>query len=151
MTIIRATAYNHHRNAVSKRLKSGKSRCEDLALRTILLASMNNGYVEGSAMLTGISGQTVRNHIRDKNPDGLLQINQDLIGTMREKGLFEKPLIVAIDWHDEMYYGDHDAEEIIGTKNSRGSNHAYEYATASVVMKGTRFAIAVIPVKNRHY
>ena len=61
---------------------------------------------------------------------------------MREKGLFRKPLTVAMDWHDEMYYGDIDAYGVIGTKNKAGTNYAYEYATASIVVKGIRFVIA---------
>ena len=54
-----------------------------------------------------------------------------------------------MDWHDEMYYGDLGTEGIIGTKNSRGTNYAYEYATASIVIKGIRFVIAVIPILDR--
>ena len=39
-----------------------KSRTEDLAFRTLLLASMTNSYVEGSSHTTGACGQTVRNN-----------------------------------------------------------------------------------------
>lgn len=83
---------------------------------------MTNIYVEGSSELTGISGQTVRNHLRYKDPEGLLQINSDLIAIMK----------VAINWHDEMYYGNTETDGIIGTKNKAGTNYAYEYATASI-------------------
>ncbi|EQB73199.1 MAG: transposase IS4 family protein [Ferroplasma sp. Type II] len=134
---------------IKESLNFGDSRSENLTLKTILLACMNNSYVEGSSQLTGISGQTVRNHLCNKNPEGLLQINADLIATMRKKGLFSKPLIVAIDWHDEMYYGDIETEGIIGTKNKAGTNYAYEYATASIVVEGIRFVIVVIPVRER--
>ena len=135
--------------SIKESLNFGDSRSENLTLKTILLACMDNSYVEGSSQLTNISGQTVRNHLRDKNPEGLLQINADLIATMREKGLFRKPLTVAMDWHDEMYYGDIDADGVIGTKNKAGTNYAYEYATASIVVKGIRFVIAAIPVRER--
>ncbi len=126
---------------------SGKN--DALALDTLIMASMTNGYVEGSSQLTGSCGQTVRNHLKHGDPDLLLQINHDLIATLRETGLLKKPLIVAMDWHDEMYYGDLGTEGIIGTKNNRGTNYAYEYATASIVIKGIRFVIAVIPVTDR--
>ena len=56
---------------------------------------------------------------------------------------------LAIDWHDEMYYGNIETEGIIGTKNKAGTNYAYEYATASIVVKRKRFAIAAIPVTER--
>ena len=126
-----------------------KSRTEDLAFMTLLLASMTNSYVEGSSQMTGISGQTVRNHLRDRKPDTLLQINHDMIATLREKGILKKPFIVALDWHDEMYYGNMETEGIIGTKNEAGTNYAYECATASIVVRRLRFAVAVVPVKKR--
>ncbi len=76
-------------------------------------------------------------------------VNDYLIATMRDNGILSKPLKVAIDWHDEMYYGNTGTEGIIGTKNKAGTNYAYEYATASIVVKGKRFAIAAIPVTER--
>ncbi len=135
--------------SLSEALGSGKSRSDELAFRTLLLASITNGYVESSSQVTGISGQTVRNHLRDMKPDTLLRINRDMIATLRDTGVLDKPLMVALDWHDEMYYGNLETEGIIGTKNSRGTNYAYEYATASIVVKRLRFAVAVIPVKTR--
>ena len=126
-----------------------KSRSEELAFRTLLLASMTNSYVEGTSQVTGISGQTVRNHLRDRKPDTLLQINHDMIATLREMGILRKHMIVALDWHDEMYYGSLETEGIIGTKNKAGTNYAYEYATASIVVRRLRFAVAVVPVKKR--
>ena len=126
-----------------------ESRGQDLTFRTLLLASMTNSYVGGTSQVTGVCGQTVRNHLKEKNADTLLQINHDMIATLRERGVLKKPLMVAMDWHDEMYYGNLETEGIIGTKNSRGSNYAYEYATASIVVRGLRFVVAVIPVKKR--
>ena len=126
-----------------------KSGSEDMAFRTLLLASMTNGYVESTSQVTGACGQTVRNHLRDRKPDAVLQINHDMIATLREMGILKKPLIVALDWHDEMYYGNLETEGIVGTKNKAGTNYAYEYATASIVVRRLRFAVAVIPVKKR--
>ena len=135
--------------SIKESIGFGNSRNENLTLNTIMLASMTNSYVEGSSKLTCISGQTVRNHLRNKDPEGLLQINADLIATMKEKGTFRKPVKVAIDLHDEMYYGDTETDGIIGTKNKAGTNYAYEYATASIVVQGIRFVIALIPVVQR--
>ena len=116
--------------------KSGKN--DAVALDTLILASMANSYVEGSSLLTGSCGQTVRNHLMDNDPD-LLLINHDMIATLSQRGLLKRPMMIAIDWHDEMCYGDHSTEGIVGTKNSRGTNYAYEYATASMVVKNVRF------------
>ncbi len=136
--------------SVQNALGFGKRKNDANTLETLLLASMNNSYVENQSSLVGISGQTVRNYLKDKDPDLLLHINKDLIATMRDTGRLAKPLIMAMDWHDEMYYCSLDAEGIIGTKNSRGTNYAYEYCSVSVVMNDLRFVIAVIPVERRN-
>ena len=49
-----------------------------------------------------------------------MTINRDLISTTKEKGLFRKPMKIAADWHDEVYYGDTATDGITGTKNSAG-------------------------------
>ena len=147
--VVNTGYYINFMESIKESLGSGNSAGGNATLNTLLMASVTNSYVEGSSHLTGISGQTVRNHLRDKNPEKLLRINDDLIATMRDNGILRKPLKVAIDWHDEMYYGNTETEGIIGTKNKAGTNYAYEYATASIVVKRKRFAIAAIPVTER--
>ncbi len=144
-----ARDYINFVQSLKESLSFGNSRSEDMTLKTLLMASMTHSYVEGSSQLTGVSGQTVRNHLQNKNPERLLRINDDLIATMKDKGIFRKPLKIALDWHDEMYYGDRETDGIIGTKNKAGTNYAYEYATASIVVRNKRFAIAAIPVTER--
>ena len=61
---------------------------------------------------------------------------------MKQKGALNKPLVVAIDWHDEMYYGDPKAKGVVGTQHKNGSNHAYRYATISVLYNGQRLTLA---------
>ena len=53
---------------------------------------------------------------------------------MREMGALKKPVIVAMDWHDIMFYGDVNAEGIKGTKHKNGTKWAYQFATAAVVI-----------------
>ncbi len=72
-----------------------------------------------------------------------------MIATLREMGVLRKPLMIALDWHDEMYYGNTHTDGVIGTENCRGTNYACEYATISIVTKGLRFSIATIPVRER--
>ena len=48
---------------------------------------------------------------------------------------FQKPPKIAVEWRDEMYYGDTKTDGIIGTKNKAGTNYACEYATVSIVKK----------------
>ena len=55
---------------------------------------------------------------------------------------------MAIDWHDEMYYGDPEAEGVVGTQPKKGSHYAYRFAAASVLLDGERLTIAVMPVST---
>jgi hypothetical protein len=52
----------------------GARRGDDV-VRFLLLASFNNGYIEGSAGLLDACGQRVRNHLRYQDPLRLLAAN----------------------------------------------------------------------------
>jgi hypothetical protein len=69
---------------------------------------------------------------------------------MKQKGALSKPLILAVDWHDEMYYGDPKAEGIVGAMPKQGSCLAYRYATISVLQNGERFTLTVVPMLDRY-
>jgi hypothetical protein len=59
------------------------------------------------------------------------------------------PLCIGIDYHNVPYYGKGDKELtrwIHGCKNVRGTNKAFKFITAHIVVKGRRFTIAAIPV-----
>jgi len=68
-------------------------------IRVVLLASLNNGYVG---------------------------VNRELVNRMRKLGALSKPLTLAIDWHDVMYYGDHGTEGVVGTQPKRGIETSYK-------------------------
>ena len=53
-----------------------------------------------------------------------------------------------MDWHDIMFYGDFNAEGVKGTKHKNGTNWAYQFATAAVVMGDEKLTVAVTPVNN---
>ena len=50
--------------------------------------------------------------------------------------------LVAMDWHDIMFYGDANAEGVKGTKHKNGTNWAYQFATAAVVMGDEKLTVA---------
>jgi len=125
------------------------ARHGDDVVRALLLASFNNGYVEGSAELLDLCGQTVRNHLRYQDPSVLLAANDRVIEEMRSLGALSGPLIVAIDWHDVMYYGDPNAQGVVGTKPKDGSHHAYRFATASALVSGERLTLAAVPMLDK--
>jgi len=68
---------------------------------------------------------------------------------MKKKGALSKPLTLAVDWHDIMYYGDPKAEGVVGTVRKSGSNRAYRFGTISVLLNGQRLTLAATPMLDR--
>jgi hypothetical protein len=79
----------------------------------------------------------------------LLQANQQIVKEMKKKGALTKPLILAVDWHDEMYYGNPATEGIVGARPKQGSCFAYRFATISVLQNGERLTLAAVPMLDR--
>jgi len=125
-----------------------KARDRESIKKVIVLSSTMNSYVEGTASSIDVCGQTVRNNLKEQDPERVLKYNEEIIKKMKEMGAFRKPVIVAMDWHDIMFYGDSKAEGVKGTNHKNGSNWAYQFATAAVVMGDKRLTVAVTPVNN---
>jgi hypothetical protein len=142
-------AYLYFKESISNSLKYKHARNSQETTKTLILAAIDNSYIEGCAQNLQICGQTARNHLKQLNPQQLLQINQQTIKEMKLRGALTKPLALAIDWHDEMFYGDPHARGVIGTQHKNGSNHAYRFATVSVLWNGQRLTLAVVPMMHR--
>lgn len=56
---------------------------------------------------------------------------------------------VAIDFTDEMFYGDKETQGVVGTKHKSGSNYAFKYMTVNIVTAGCRFFLFAYPVFGR--
>jgi hypothetical protein len=54
-----------------------------------------------------------------------------------------------MDWHDDLYYGDSDADMVNGTKPRNGTSYAYQYMTASLLVEGIRLVVHVTPIKSK--
>ncbi len=75
---------------------------------------------------------------------------EEQIGGLKSKGLLKRPVPIAFDWNDQMFYGDYEHTEMVnGTKPKAGSCYAYQYLTASVLVNGRRLTIVLTPVKSR--
>jgi hypothetical protein len=70
------------------------------------------------------------------------------IAKAKRKGLLKKPVLVAIDCHDEAYYGKERPPEVKGTKKCKGTNYAYQYIVLDIVVEGQRFTIGILPVPS---
>lgn len=56
---------------------------------------------------------------------------------------------IAIDFTDEMFYGDESKAQVVGTKPKNGSSYAFKYLTVNIVVKGCRFFLFAYPVFER--
>lgn len=56
---------------------------------------------------------------------------------------------VAIDFTDEMFYGEKGTIGVVGTKHKKGSNHAFRYMTMCIVTPKGRFLIWAYPMEDR--
>jgi hypothetical protein len=121
----RAKTYLYLKDWTNKLLEiKNKKRKQDTA-KVLVTAAIDNDYVEGCANTLHACGQTVRNNLKTQDPNHFLHVNQQIIQHMKQKGALNRPLILAVDWHDEMYYGDPTAEGIVGAMPKQGSCHAY--------------------------
>ncbi len=142
--IDRSQYYITVKDTVSKALSLHHARNSDAILTTIILASLTNSYVEGSAGFTSaataaVCGQTVRNHLKKKqDPSGLVRMNDDVVMKLRSAGALSKKCILAVDTHDIMYYGDPGAEGVVGAQPRKGSHWAYKFGSISVVLDGEK-------------
>jgi hypothetical protein len=145
----KAKAYLYFKETISSFFQFKSVKKSNDTIKTLLLASIDKSYVEGCAQNLHVCGQTVRNHLKQQDPQRLLQLNQTVIEEMKRKGAISKPLILAIDWHDIMYYGNPAAQGIVGAMPKNGSCHAYRFATASVLLNRQRLTLAVTPMLDR--
>jgi len=71
-----------------------KARDSGSIKKVIVLSSITNSYVEGTASSIDVCGQTVRNNLKEQDPERVLKYNEE-IKKMRKMGAFKKPVIVA--------------------------------------------------------
>ena len=59
---------------------------------------------------------------------------------------YAQPVTVAIDFHEDQYYGDKNDLHVVGTQRKAGTNYAWRYITAEIVEEGKRLCIEALPV-----
>lgn len=64
---------------------------------------------------------------------------------LRKHRMLWGSVTLAIDFHDDRYYGDKNDEGVVGTKPERGACYAFRIATIEIVMHGWRFTLAEVP------
>jgi len=61
----------------------------------------------------------------------------------------DRKFAVAMDYTDEMFYGNKETHGVVGTKHKDGSNYAFKYMTVNIVTAGCRFFLFSYPIFER--
>ena len=120
-------------------------------LEVVLEAAAANSSIEYKA--GSPDADTVLYHLKGKlsveKSEGMLKhfVKRNVELARRRFG--GRRFAVAIDYTDEMYYGDSDNPCVVGTKPKAGSSYAFQYFTASIVTDKCRFFLYAYPVFER--
>ncbi len=100
------------------------------------------------------SADTLLNYIKSQSREKLeeafeSQLKENVNKLKRLRKLW-KPVRVAIDWTDEMFYGDHVKTPMVnGTKQKNGSSYAFQFLTVCILVDGERLVVGVLPLESR--
>lgn len=130
-------------------------------IRLLVNSSVLNAYAEGMSNVSNKIGAVVPNADtallvfktidRYELQSVVSMVLEEQVGELKRRGLLNRPVPIAFDWHDQMFYGDHDAEMVNGTRPKDGSSYAYQYLTASILVDGRRLTIVLTPIKSREH
>ncbi len=122
----------------------------------LIYASLLNAFAEGiSQSLDDVpSADTLLHYVKSQDREKMQvafesQLRRNILGLKRQRKLW-KAVSIAIDWHDEMYYGDHVKTPMVnGTKPKDGSCYAFQFLTVSLLVDGERLVVGVMPLESR--
>ena len=120
-------------------------------LMTVILAALKGISIEMQA--DGISPDAVLYHLNQKL--SLEKVELFMKGAVRRTATLIKrrfgnrKFAIAMDYTDEMYYGELEHSMAVGTKPKDGTSWAYKYFTVSIVTEGARFFLFCYPVFDR--
>jgi len=150
------------RNEANQRLKKhlnlqavGYECTTEMVLDVLIRAAVNRQTIETVCHnLTGVvDGETIRGYLNDQiRVEGLAQLerqsNQMLVAGLPRR-LRKVPLEIAIDLHDEPFYG-HSPELVAltcGGEAHKGTTRFFRVATAYVIFKEMRLTLALLFVR----
>jgi hypothetical protein len=135
-------------------------RCQTADLwRLLLAAAARRTTLEAAcADLTGApDANTVRGYLTEQlSPAGIPELEQqwnDLLRTLIPDWLRGRPQEIAVDFHDEPYYGRDDPEDddnwVCRGEARAGTTRFYRCATAYLMLHDVRLTLAVVFVKPK--
>jgi hypothetical protein len=135
-------------------------RCQTGNLwRLLLAAAARHTTIEAAcADLTGVpDANTVRGYLTEQlSPTGIPDLEQqwnDLLRTLVPDWLRGRPQELAVDFHDEPYYGRDDPDDpdtwVCRGEARAGTTRFYRCATAYLMLHDVRLTLAVVFVKPK--
>jgi hypothetical protein len=84
-------------------------------------------------------------NLRDLSADGIDDqfdaVREQILSHATRARAFEKPVDVAIDIHDWLFYGEEETPMVANTNPDQGTNLAYKFATICIVDPDVRFTL----------
>jgi len=125
-------------------------------MKLLIFASLMNAFAEGASksLRKALSADTLLHYIKSQGREKLeeafeSQLRENVNRLKRQRKLW-KPVRVAIDWTDEMFYGDHEKTPMVnGTKQKNGSSYAFQFLTVCILVEGERLVVGVMPLESR--
>jgi len=89
-------------------------------------------------------------HLRGLDIDAVdaqfTRIHDALFAAAARDRVFTRPVDVAVDVHDWLYYGDEATPRVSATNPEQGTDRAYKFATLCIVDPSVRFTLAWVPI-----
>ena len=89
-------------------------------------------------------------HLRGLDADAVDEqfdrVREKILTAAARNRVFTRPVDIAIDVHDWLYYGDEGTPHVCTTNPSQGTDCAYKFVTACVVDPSVRFTLASVAI-----
>jgi hypothetical protein len=140
---------------------NSKYKSEDLNLALIYL-TVENAYAESGLQNLACtqkapSADTLLRRVKSLDPEDackmLNQANDNIIKSLKHKGVFKKPVLAAADYSDDCWCGQ-DNVDVCKGPYSDGTNQFYRHASLHVLEDGKRvtvFTMMVLPRDSDEY
>jgi hypothetical protein len=126
-------------------------------LKILIFASLFSAFAEGASKSLGKTPSAdtllkcIKSQSREKMEEAFESQLKENVNRLKRKRKLWKPVRVAIDWTDEMFYGDHENTPMVnGTKLKNGSSYAFQFLTVCILVDGERLVVGVLPLESRN-
>ena len=123
--------------------------CFDV-IQTVIEAAVAASSIEAKAK--SANADTVFYHLSKlsvENTENMLKIHVARMVRHLKRRFGDRKFAVAMDYTDEMFYGNKETHGVVGTKHKDGSNYAFKYMTVNIVTAGCRFFLFSYPIFER--